>query len=127
VLCVVFKRWVRPASSATAPGVRGGCGVQKSSNRGDGKRLWRLSLLAFALAAALLAAKWSWVDAQARAVVALSPVLEAPVLTPVVEVVTGEPRFADTFVAGNPALVATPRGGGAATRALLRQRRGHGG
>ena len=78
-----------------------------------GKRLWRLSLLAFAVATALLVvAKWSWIDAQARAVVVLSPVLEAPVLTPVVEAATGEPRFEETSVAGNPALVAKPRGEG---------------
>src|SRR5215210_5660228 len=73
-----------------------------------GKRLWRLSVLAFALAMALLVvAKWSWIDAQARAVVVLSPVL-----TPVVEAATGEPRFEETSVAGNPALVAKPRGEG---------------
>src|SRR5215212_7902221 len=76
------------------------------------KRSRRLLLVALALSAALLVAKWSWVDAQARALVALSPVLEAPVLTPVVEAVTGEPRLADTLVAGNPALVARPRGEG---------------
>src|ERR687893_2337460 len=57
-------------------------------------------------------AKWSWIDAQARAVVVLSPVLEAPVLTPVVEAATGEPRFEDTSVAGDPALVAKPSGQG---------------
>ena len=78
-----------------------------------GKRLWRLSLLAFALATVLLVvAKWSWIDAQARAVVVLSPVLEPPVLTTIVEAATGEPRYKETFVAGNPALVAKPRGGG---------------
>ncbi len=69
-------------------------------------------LLAFVLTAALAVAKWSWIDAQARAVVALSPLLETPVLTPAVEAVTGEPRFADTIVAGNPALVVRPRGEG---------------
>jgi pimeloyl-ACP methyl ester carboxylesterase len=62
--------------------------------------------------AVLAVATWSWIDAQARAVVVLSPVLEAPVLTPVVEAATGEPRFEDTSVAGNPALVAKPRGEG---------------
>jgi pimeloyl-ACP methyl ester carboxylesterase len=78
-----------------------------------GKRLWRLSLLAFALATVLLVvAKWSWIDAQARAVVVLSPVLETPVLAPIVEAATGEPRYEETVVAGNPALVAKPRGGG---------------
>jgi pimeloyl-ACP methyl ester carboxylesterase len=75
--------------------------------------MWRLSLLAFALAMVLLLmAKWSWIDAQVRAVVVLSPVLETPVLTPVVEAVTGEPRLEETSVAGNSALVARPRGEG---------------
>ena len=41
-----------------------------------------------------------------------SPLLETPVVTPVVEAVTGEPRFAETIVAGNPALVVRPRGEG---------------
>jgi pimeloyl-ACP methyl ester carboxylesterase len=78
-----------------------------------GKRLWRRSLLALALAVALLViVKWSWIDAQVRAVVVLAPVLEAPALTPVVEAATGEPRFEDDFVAGNPALVAKPEGEG---------------
>src|ERR671917_56587 len=62
--------------------------------------------------AVLAVATWSWIDAQARAVVVLSPVLEAPVLTPVVEVATGEPRLEDTSVAGNPAFVLKPRGEG---------------
>jgi pimeloyl-ACP methyl ester carboxylesterase len=64
------------------------------------------------IAVVLVGLKWSWVDAQARTVVVLSSVLETPVLTPTVEVVTREPRFADAFVAGNPALVAKPRGEG---------------
>ena len=38
---------------------------------------------------------WSWVDAQARAVVVIGSVLDAPVLTPAAEAVSGEPRFAD--------------------------------
>ncbi len=38
--------------------------------------------------------------------------LDAPVLTPVVEGVTGEPRLEDVSVAGNPALVAKPGGEG---------------
>ena len=55
---------------------------------------------------------WSWVDAQARAVVVISSVLDAPVLTPAVEAASNEPRFADVHVAGNPALVARPAGDG---------------
>src|ERR687898_669268 len=78
-----------------------------------GKDLWRRSLLAFGVASVLFAVvNWSWIDAQVRAVVVLPPVLEAPVLTPVVEAATGEPRFEDTSVAGNPALVAKPSGEG---------------
>ena len=73
----------------------------------------RLSLLILLLVAALLAGLgWSWIDAQARALVVLSSLLETPVLTPVAEVVTGEPRFEEAFVAGNPALVARPGGEG---------------
>ena len=96
--------------------VRGVCGeAVGSKDLATGKARKssrRLLLVALALSAALLVAKWSWVDAQTRALVALSPVLEAPVLTPAVEAVTGEPRLADTVVAGNPALVARPRGEG---------------
>ena len=73
----------------------------------------RLSLLILLLVAALLVSLgWSWIDAQARALVVLSTLLETPVLTPVVEVVTGEPRFEEAFVAGNPALIARPGGEG---------------
>ena len=65
-----------------------------------------VSLAAFALAYR------SWVDAQARAVVVISSVLEAPVLTPAVDAVSGEPRLEDVSVAGNPALVVRPAGDG---------------
>src|SRR5215216_5390824 len=78
-------------------------------------RLRRLLLLAplLAVTVALNAVYWSWIDAQARAVVVLSSILETPVLTPVVEGVTGEPRFEeDAVVAGNPALVVKPEGEG---------------
>ena len=87
-------------------------GSRKRAAGEPGTTIWRLLLLAFALTAALVVAKWSWIDAQARAVVALSPILEVPVLTPAVEAVTGEPRFEDTFVAGNPAFVVRPQGEG---------------
>ena len=98
---------------APVRGVRGEAVGSKDLATGKARKSSRrLLLVALALSAALLVAKWSWVDAQARALVALSPVLEAPVLTPVVEAVTGEPRLADTVVAGNPALVARPRGEG---------------
>lgn len=62
--------------------------------------------------AALLFVFWSWVDAQARAVVLISSVLDVPVLTPAAEAVSGEPRFGDETVAGNPALVVRPAGEG---------------
>ena len=55
---------------------------------------------------------WSWVDAQARAVVVISSVLDAPVLTPAVRATSGEPRHSDTRVAGYPSLVAKPAGEG---------------
>ena len=78
-----------------------------------GKRPWRVLLLAlFAVLVGTLAAFWSWVDAQARAAVVISSVLEAPVLTPAVDAVSGEPHFEDSPVAGNPALVVTPAGDG---------------
>ncbi len=84
---------------------------------GDAKKgLWlrRLLVLVLLLAvvAVLIIVYWSWIDAQARAVVVLSSVLETPVLTPVVESVTGDPRFEDDPVAGNPALVVRPQGEG---------------
>jgi pimeloyl-ACP methyl ester carboxylesterase len=60
----------------------------------------------------LLVSYWSWVDAQVRAAVVISSVLEAPILTPGVEVVSGEPGIEDVSVAGNPALVARPAGEG---------------
>jgi pimeloyl-ACP methyl ester carboxylesterase len=60
----------------------------------------------------LVASGWSWIDAQARAVVVLSSVLETPAVTWVVEGITDEPRFVDASVAGNPAFVAKPRGEG---------------
>jgi pimeloyl-ACP methyl ester carboxylesterase len=60
----------------------------------------------------LLVSYWSWVDAQVRAAVVISSVLEAPILTPAAEAVSGEPGFEDVSVAGNPALVARPAGEG---------------
>src|SRR5829696_5769873 len=56
----------------------------------------------------LVIAGWSWIDGQTRAVVVVSSVLEAPVLTPAIEVVTEEPVVEDTVFAGRPALVAKP-------------------
>jgi pimeloyl-ACP methyl ester carboxylesterase len=76
-------------------------------------RFRRFLLLALLLIAVLLLVlRWSWIDAQARTVIVLSSVLETPVLTPVVEGATGEPRFVDTSIAGNPAFVVKPGGEG---------------
>lgn len=73
-------------------------------------RLFALALLAVAVF--LVVAGWSWIDAQTRAVVVLSSVLETPVLTPTIETLTSEPRVEDTVLAGNPTLIARPGGEG---------------
>jgi acetyl esterase/lipase len=83
------------------------------TREGPGRRLWRTSYVV--LLAALLGLTisfWSWVDAQARAVVVISSVLDTPVLTPAVRATSGDPRLSDTRVAGYPALVARPAGEG---------------
>jgi pimeloyl-ACP methyl ester carboxylesterase len=85
---------------------------QAAGNKGEGFRFRRLLLAASLLIVVLVGLKWSWIDAQARAVVVLSSVLETPGLTPAVEAVTGEPRFVETSVAGNPAFVVKPKGEG---------------
>jgi pimeloyl-ACP methyl ester carboxylesterase len=78
-----------------------------------GLRPRRLFVLAFLAGVVTLAAVyWSWIDAQARAAVVLSSVLETPVLTPVVGALTREPGVEDTVFAGRPALVAKPAGEG---------------
>jgi pimeloyl-ACP methyl ester carboxylesterase len=76
------------------------------------RRRLLLPVLLLAVAVALPAIYWSWIDAQARAVVVLSSILEPPILAPFVEAVTGEPRFEDGPVAGNPTLVVRPEGEG---------------
>jgi pimeloyl-ACP methyl ester carboxylesterase len=78
-----------------------------------GLPLWYLVVLAPLLLGILLAAVyWSWIDAQARAVVVLSSLFETPVLTPAVEVLTREPSVEDTVFADEPSLVAKPAGEG---------------
>lgn len=75
------------------------------------RRLFLPAILALGLALAIVF--WSWIDAQARAVVVLSSVLEPPVLAPVVEAMSREPRLqGDSSVAGYPALLARPAGEG---------------
>jgi pimeloyl-ACP methyl ester carboxylesterase len=84
-----------------------------SAERLSGRRLRRaFYLVLLAVLIGLLVSYWSWVDAQARAVVVISSVLDAPVLTPAAEAVSGEPGFEDLPVAGNPTLVARPAGEG---------------
>src|ERR687895_828489 len=79
----------------------------------SGRRLRRaFYLVLLAVLIGLLVSYWSWVDAQARAVTVISSVLDAPVLTPAAEAVSGEPGFEDVPVAGNPTLVARPAGEG---------------
>ena len=74
---------------------------------------WRVFLfLLVVLLVGLTAAYWPQVNAQSQAVVVISSVLEAPVLTPAVDAASGEPRFADFRVAGDPTLVVRPAGNG---------------
>ena len=80
---------------------------------GTGRRLWRIFYLVFvAILVGLVIAYWSWVDAQVRAVVVISSVLDAPVLAPAVEAVSGEPHSEDVSVSGNPSLIMKPEGTG---------------
>jgi pimeloyl-ACP methyl ester carboxylesterase len=51
-------------------------------------------------------------DAQARAIVVISSVLDTPALTPAAGAASGEPRLSDARVAGYPSLVARPAGEG---------------
>ncbi len=90
--------------------------AMRARNRAVGKRregFRRFSLaIALLLVVLLLGSKWSWIDAQARAVVVLSSVLEAPCLMPAVGALTGEPRFVEASIAGNPAFIVRPGGEG---------------
>jgi pimeloyl-ACP methyl ester carboxylesterase len=84
-----------------------------SAERLSSRRLRRaFFLVMLAVLIGMLVSYWSWVDAQVRAAVVISSVLEAPILTPAAEAVSGEPGFEDVSVAGNPALVARPAGKG---------------
>lgn len=69
-------------------------------------------LTVLAVLVGVLLVFWSWVDAQARAVVVIGSVLDVPGVTPVAEAVSGEPRPEDGTVAGNPALIVRPAGEG---------------
>jgi pimeloyl-ACP methyl ester carboxylesterase len=82
-----------------------------SEERLSGRRLRRaFYLVLLAVVIGLLVSYWSWVDAQARAVVVISSFLDAPVLTPAVEAAGGDPRSSQARVAGNPSLVVRPAG-----------------
>jgi len=82
-------------------------------NAEDRRRPHRLFVLALlAVAAVVFVLGWSWIDAQARAGIVLSSVLDTPVLTPAVEALTREPVVEDTVIDGRPALVAKPAGEG---------------
>ena len=84
-----------------------------SAERLSGRRFRRaFYLVLLAVVIGLCISYWSWVDAQARAIVVISSVLDAPVLTPAVEAVGEDPRFSDARVAGNPSLVVRPAGEG---------------
>jgi pimeloyl-ACP methyl ester carboxylesterase len=79
----------------------------------SGRRFRRLLyLVLLAVVVGLSISYWSWVDAQARAIVVISSVLDTPVLTPAVEAVGEEPRLSSARVAGNPSLVVRPAGEG---------------
>ncbi|HEX6709823.1 MAG TPA: alpha/beta fold hydrolase [Rubrobacter sp.] len=87
--------------------------MRDPADRRSGRRLRRgFYLVLLAVLAGLFILYWSWVDAQARAAVVISSVLDAPVLTPAVDTASGEPRFSDVRVAGNPSLVVKPAGEG---------------
>ena len=74
-------------------------------------RPWRLVALAYlAVVVAGIVVFRSAVSAQADAVVVLGVALEAPVVSPVVERLTDEPRVEETRVAGMPTTVVSPRG-----------------
>jgi hypothetical protein len=71
----------------------------------SGRRLLRASYVVLvAVLVGLTISFWSWVDAQARAVVVISSVLDAPAITPAVRATSGDLRLSDTRVAGYLAL-----------------------
>jgi pimeloyl-ACP methyl ester carboxylesterase len=87
--------------------------VKESAQRLFSRRLRRVFyLVMLAVVIGLLVSYWSWVEAQVRAAVVISSVLEAPILTPAAEAVSGESGMEDVPVAGEPALVARPAGDG---------------
>ena len=74
---------------------------------------WRLAVLVLSLVVSVLVVAASdQVDAQADAVIVLATTLETPVLERITSAVTDEPEVLETSVAGVPATVARPGGGG---------------
>ncbi len=71
-----------------------------------------LYLVSLAVVVGLCVWYWSWVEAQARALVVISSVLDTLVLTPALEAAGEEPHFAQARIAGNPSLVVRPAGEG---------------
>jgi acetyl esterase/lipase len=87
--------------------------VSGATGKHSGRRFRRaFYVVLLAALVGLTIAFWSWVDAQARAAVVISSVLDTPVLTPAVRETSGDPRLSDTRVAGYPSLVARPAGDG---------------
>jgi pimeloyl-ACP methyl ester carboxylesterase len=79
----------------------------------SGRRVRRvLYIVLLAALVGLTVSFWSWVDAQARAVVVISSVLDAPAITPAIRSTSGDPHLSDARIAGNSSLVAKPAGEG---------------
>jgi pimeloyl-ACP methyl ester carboxylesterase len=96
-------------SSPTGDASRGEDVTEKIS----GRRLRRaFYLVSLAVVIGLSISYWSWIDAQARAVVVISSVLDVPVITPAVEASGVDLRSSQARVAGSPSLVVRPAGEG---------------
>lgn len=88
-------------------------GSLDAAGRVSGRRLRRaFYFVVLAVLVGLTISYWSWVDAQARAVVVISSFLDIPVITPAVRATSGDPRLSDERFAGNPSLVVRPAGEG---------------
>ncbi len=95
--------------SQAGEALRGSDAAQKRPGRRFRRAIY---LVLFAALVGLSISYWSWVDAQARAVVVISSVLDTPALTPTVRATSEVPRLSDARVAGYPSLVARPAGEG---------------
>lgn len=99
----------RARSASGREAVRGRDLARASTGRRPRRLLY---LVVVAVLVGLALAYWSWFAAEARAVVVISSILDAPALTPAVHIVSGEPRSADVSISGNPSLVMKPEGEG---------------